>query len=114
MIIWRCFTHRIEYEKQQQYLKYKSFQLLGGMDAFQDEDMTDVAGDGEPIDIGVLGQDFMSKIAEYEEKYGLDKQKKREKKIEFDGFMFDLCPEVVELEDGTVIEGAEDLSIEFE
>ena len=78
MIIWRCFTHRIEYEKQQQYLKYKSFQLLGGMDAFQDEDMTDVAGDGVPIDIGVLGQDFMSKIAEYEEKYGLDKQKKRE------------------------------------
>jgi hypothetical protein len=113
MIIWRSFTHRIDAEKREQYLKYKSFQLLGGADAFRDEDMADLSGDGETADIGALGQDFMSKIAEYEEKYGLDKQKKREKKVEFDSFMFDLSaaedtPEDVDLELG------EELNIEFE
>lgn len=112
MIIWRSFTHRIDAEKREQYLKYKSFQLMGGMDAFKDEDMADVTGDdGEGIDIGALGQDFMSKVAEYEEKYGLDQKKDRTKKVEFDNFMFQLGDTVFEFE---VEKDAEDLNIEFE
>jgi hypothetical protein len=111
MIIWRSFTHRIDYEKQQQYLKYKSFQLLGGMDAFKDEDMADLSGDdGESIDIGALGHDFMSKIAEYEEKHGLDQQKKRDKTVKFDNFMFEINSE----ETVSEFVSDEDLKIEFE
>lgn len=110
MIIWRSFTHRIDAEKREQYLKYKSFQLMGGMEAFQDEDMADVAGDGEAIDIGVLGQDFMSKVAEYEEKHGLDKvNQRKDKTVVFDNFMFDLGSETE-----PELEGSEDLNIEFE
>ena len=114
MIIWRSFTHRIDAEKREQYLKYKSFQLMGGMEAFQDEDMADVAGDGESIDIGVLGQDFMSKVAEYEEKYGLDKvNQRKDKTVVFDNFMFELTaptetPADIDLELG------EALTIDFE
>lgn len=110
MIIWRSFTHRIDAEKREQYLKYKSFQILGGMDAFKDEDMADISGDdGESIDIGVLGQDFLSKISEYEQKYGLDKQNKKDKKVEFDNFMFDLSGDAEFLSDDD-----EGLKIEFE
>lgn len=114
MIIWRSFTHRIDYEHQQQYLKYKSFQLLGGMDAFKDEDMTDLSGgdDGESIDIGVLGQDFMSKIAEYEEKHGLDKKTKKDKTVTFDAFLFDIGS--TEETNNPELEGSSDLEIEFE
>lgn len=114
MIIWRSFTHRIDAEKREQYLKYKSFQLLGGADAFRDEDMSDLSGDGETADIGALGQDFMSKIAEYEEKHGLDKQNKREKKIEFDGFMFELTAATEETPEDVDLELGKELSIDFE
>jgi hypothetical protein len=114
MIIWRSFTHRIDEEKREQYLKYKSFQLMGGMDAFQDEDMADVMGDGETADIGALGQDFMSKAAEYEEKYGLDKQNKREKKVEFDGFMFELTAPTDETPEDVDLQLGEELNIDFE
>lgn len=111
MIIWRSFTHRIDAEKREQYLKYKSFQLMGGMDAFKDEEMSDLSGDdGEGVSIGVLGEDFMSKVAEYEEKYGLDKKKSREKKVEFDSFMFDLTSAAEMPEEFA----DEDLAIEFE
>jgi hypothetical protein len=116
MIIWRSFTHRIDEEKREQYLKYKSFQLMGGTEAFQDDDMSEASGDdGGGVEIGVLAQDFLSKVAEYEEKHGLDGsgQKKKNKTIEFDSFMFDLAataetPEDVDLELGV------DLEIEFE
>lgn len=94
MIIWRSFTHRIEQEKREQYLKYKSFELMGGMDAFQDEDMASITGEeGESsgLSIGVLGADFIQKAREYEEKYELDKRRKKEKKeVAFDAFMFNL------------------------
>jgi len=124
MIIWRSFTHRIDEEKREQYLKYKSFELMGGMDAFHDEDMDNVSGgsddgDGGGMSVGVLGADFLQKAREFEEKYGLDKVKsKTEKKVAFDTFMFDLgdasasseeeIPEEVDLELG------ESLEIEFE
>lgn len=122
MIIWRSFTHRIAEEKREQYLKYKSFELMGGMEAFHDEDMEMASGgsedgDGGCISVGVLGADFLQKAREFEEKHGLDKAKsKTEKKVAFDGFMFDLgttqvseeVPEEVDLDLG------EDMEIEFE
>lgn len=98
-IIWHSFTHRIESEKREQYLKYKSLELMGGAEAFQDEDMADLTGeDGSEMNISVLAQDFRNKVAEYENKYGLDKPKK-EKKIVLDDFMFNLCPAVEESDD---------------
>lgn len=119
MIIWRSFTHRIDYEKQQQYLKYKSFELMGGMEAFQDDDMESASGGGDGdeggLSIGVLGADFINKAREYEEKMGLDRPKEKVKKVEFDSFMFDLSvtpseetPDEVDLSLG------EDMEIEFE
>lgn len=106
MIIWRCFTHRIEEEHEQQYLKYKSFELMGGMEAFQDEDMSEISGgggdEGGGMSVGVLGADFIAKAREYEQKHQLNKAKK-EKKVVFDNFMFELAPEV-----------EDDMEIEFE
>ncbi len=106
MIIWRSFTNRIESEKLEQFLKYKSFELLGGMDAFKDEDMSDLSSDGDDVNIGVLGQDFLSKIAEYEEKHGLNKSQRRDKSIQFDNFMFELvpCSDTIDVEDNLEIE----------
>lgn len=109
MIIWRSFTHRIEEEKKEQYLKYKSFELMGGMDAFQDEDMNgisggDEGGSDENLTIGVLGSDFIQKAREYEEKHLTDKAAKKDKSVAFDNFMFDL----------TSPPDDEELDIEFE
>lgn len=116
MIIWRSFTHRIDEEKREQYLKYKSFELMGGMEAFHDEDMGSASGDdgdGGGMTVGVLGADFMQKSREYEEKHGLDKpNRSKEKKVEFDSFMFDLQDAFVKPDD---IEMADDdLEMEFE
>lgn len=94
MIIWRSFTHYIQLEKKQQYLKYKSFELMGGIDAFKDEDMNAASG-GEEGDsgnsIGALGTDFIQKAREYEEANGLDgKGGKKVPTDKFDNFMFAL------------------------
>ena len=92
MIIWRSFTNRIKYEKQQQYLKYKSFELMGGMDAFQDEELSVESGDdGANVTMGMLGSEFMQKIAEYERDNPDIVKKKKE--VEFDSFMFDIADE---------------------
>jgi hypothetical protein len=92
MIIWRSFTNCIKEEKQEQYFKYKSFELMGGHDAFKDEEMESASGEdeGEYVSIGALGSDFMQKAREYEEKYMIDKVKKEKKSIVFDNFMFDM------------------------
>lgn len=111
MIIWRSFTHRIEFEKREQYFKYKSFELMGGMDAFQDEEMGDLSGgdeDGGSLSVGVLGADFIQKAREYEEKYMLDKPKKEKKEVAFDSFMFNLDASTEENEE------EDELEIEFE
>jgi hypothetical protein len=92
MIIWRSFTHYIGVEKHQQYLKYKSFEHMGGMDAFQDEEMATASGEeGESsgLSVGVLGADFIQKAREYEEQYLEKRVKKDKKKVAFDNFMFD-------------------------
>ena len=117
MIIWRSFTNRIKSEKREQYLKYKSFELMGGMDAFKDEDIAEASGgegDDSGLSIGVLGADFIQKAREYEEENGLNIIKSKEKKVVFDGFMFNLdangedVPEDIDLSVGA------DLEIEFE
>lgn len=107
MIIWRSFTRRIKYEKQQQYLKYKSFELMGGLDAFQDEDLLSIQGDdGGVVNISIssLGADFIQKAKEYEEENGLDKVVKKEKKVEFDDFMFNMDVTDVDIEDDPINE----------
>jgi hypothetical protein len=117
MIIWRSFTNRIKSEKREQYLKYKSFELMGGMDAFQDEDMAEASGsDNEDsgLAIGVLGADFIQKAREYEEQNGLNLPKVKEKKISFDGFMFNLDPKSEEVPEDIDLELGSDLEIEFE
>lgn len=92
MIVWRSFTHRIEFEKREQYLKYKSFELMGGMDAFQDEELSMETGDdGSNVTMGMLGQEFMAKIAEYEDNHPIIG--KKEKVVAFDSFMFDITSE---------------------
>lgn len=93
MIIWRSFTHRIKIEKQEQYFKYKSFELMGGTEAFKDEDSADMfsSEDGDDtLSIGIIGADFMQKAKEYEDKYEADKPKKQPKGVVFDDFMFTL------------------------
>lgn len=106
MIIWRCFTHMIVEEKQEQYFKYKSFEIMGGMDAFQDDDMKEASGgnmstdEGGSPNIGILGGDFMDKIAEYESKYGNGQTVRKERKgVEFDSFMFNLEEDEMERQD---------------
>lgn len=111
MIIWRSFTNRIKYEKQQQYLKYKSFELMGGMEAFQDEEMIGAGGeDGgdEGMAIGTLGADFLQKAREYEEEYLKDAPAKKEKVVHFDNFMFSFGDTEEQPEDD------DELVIEFE
>lgn len=106
MIVWRSFTHRIEFEKREQYLKYKSFELMGGMDAFQDEELSMETGDdGSNVTMGMLGQEFMAKIAEYEENHPI--HGKKEKVVAFDSFMFDITSEEPEKDE-------DDLEMEFE
>jgi hypothetical protein len=117
MIIWRSFTHRIDAEKREQYLKYKSFELMGGMDAFQDEDLESASGgsDGDEggLSVGVLGSDFITKAREYEEKNGLDSfRKPKEKKVAFDGFMFDIGSSTEEVPEEVDLD--QDVEIEFE
>jgi hypothetical protein len=93
MIIWHTFGHRIKFEKHQQYLKYASFEQMGGMEAFQDEEMVVANGDGDDaggMSVSALGADFIQKAREYEEEY-LKAKVKKEKVIEFDNFMFDLA-----------------------
>jgi hypothetical protein len=106
MIIWRSFTHRIVFEKREQYFKYKSFQLMGGAEAFKDEDMDLVSGeDGESgSSISALGADFLDKIAEYEERYMQDKIKKDKKAVAFDNFMFAIEDASLEADDELVID----------
>lgn len=106
MIIWRAFTHRIEEEKREQYFKYKSFQIMGGMEAFQDDDMAEAGGGDESsnLSIGMLAGDFLSKIAEYEDKYIADKIKKDKKAIKFDSFMFELAAEASNYDDEILLE----------
>lgn len=109
MIIWRTFGHRIKKEKHEQYLKYASFEQMGGMDAFQDEEMVIANGDGEDaagMSVSALGADFIQKAREYEEEYLRDKSAKKEKVVLFDNFMFSLAEPEPE-ENG-------DLVIEFE
>lgn len=109
MIIWRTFGHRIKKEKHEQYLKYASFEHLGGMEVFQDEEMVILNGDGEDaagMSISALGADFIQKAREYEEEYLYQNNKaaKKEKVVLFDSFMFSLDEQ----------ESEEDLVIEFE
>ena len=78
-ILWRSFTHRIELEDKNQYLKNKSFELLGGMDAFKDSDMEEAnGGDGDAgggATISVIGEELLRRAYEYEEKHGLGLKK---------------------------------------
>lgn len=120
MIIWRSFSNRIKFEKKEQYLKYKSFELMGGMDAFQDDDLMVMSGDDgdDGMSIGVLGADFIQKAREYEEKY-LDKGVKKEKTVQFDDFMFQLTESndnesVEELPDDVDLSLGDDLNMEFD
>jgi len=118
MIIWRSFTNYIGVEKREQYLKYKSFELMGGMDAFQDEDMAEASGgEGESsgMSIGALGADFIQKAREYEEQHGLDgKGGRKVKKDKFDDFMFTLGQKSEAAPEGVDLELGADLEIEFE
>lgn len=121
MIIWRSFTNRIKAEKKEQYLKYKSFELAGGMDAFQDEDMMEASGgdsDDGGVSIGILGADFIQKARQYEQENGLDQIKTREKKVAFDSFMFNTeerpKDDVSDLPDDIDLTIGEGMEIEFE
>lgn len=90
MIIWRSFTNRIKVEKREQYLKYKSFELMGGMDAFNDEELSVETGDdGSKVTMGMLGSEFMDKIAEYE-RDNPSVVTKKDKTVAFDNFLFDM------------------------
>lgn len=80
-ILWRSFTHRIEAEDKEQYVKNKSFELLGGLDAFKDSDMEDAAGsDGDPgngASVSMIGEELLRRAYEYEAKHGLGPKKKK-------------------------------------
>lgn len=95
-IIWQSFTNRIMYEKREQYLKYVSFELMGGMDAFKGEDSSEIFGfndEGEQLSISVVGQDFILKAKEYEDQYINNRPKKAKKHRpgkDYDNFMFEL------------------------
>jgi hypothetical protein len=89
MIITRSFNNRIESEKKQQYLKYASYNLMGGNEAFGDEVVESDDSD-EAVSVGILGADFMNKAQEYESKYGLNKKVKEQKIISADLHMFDM------------------------
>lgn len=97
-IIWRSFTHRIELEDRNQYLKNKSFELLGGMDAFKDSDLNDIFEDGSETNsnggatMSVIGDELLNRAYEYEIKHGLGPKRFEEKEpteVE-DDFMFNL------------------------
>jgi hypothetical protein len=122
MIIWRSFTNRIKGEKREQYLKYKSFELMGGMDAFRDDDMNEASGgssdDGGGMSVGLLGADFIQKAREYEQENGLNVIRSKEKKVAFDNFMFDipeqLAPLFEDVPEDIDLALGENLEIEFE
>jgi len=117
MIIWRSFTNRIKGEKREQYLKYKSFELMGGMDAFQDDDMHEASGGGEDgggLSVGLLGADFIQKAREYEQENGLNIIRTKEKKVTFDNFMFSLIDDSQDVPEDIDLALGANLEIEFE
>ena len=91
-IISKSFNNRIKQEKREQYLKYASFGIMGGHDAFGDEMIgVDESDDSESgVSISLLGNDFISKALDYEHKYGLIKKEKTKKTVVLDTFIFDM------------------------
>lgn len=71
-LVHNHFGNRILVERREQYLKLKSYELLGGEDVFGDD------GDIEPGDTAIL-TDHKSKIAEYEMFMEQRKQKIKDK-----------------------------------
>lgn len=78
-IIDREFGKYILGEHKQDYLKFKSFELVGGYAAFEDE-----IGDHPEllsvIDNTDIGRDISTKVAEYEQKDQERKEKERERR----------------------------------
>jgi hypothetical protein len=111
-IISKSFNNRILKEKREQFLKYASYSLMGGHDAFGDEiigsddtDDSDVAG----VSVGLLGNDFIAKALEYELKYGLIKKEKTKKVPKTDMFAFDLFGTDDELEEIDLLMGMDSI-----
>lgn len=73
-LVHNHFGNRILVERKEQYLKLKSYELLGGEDVFGADD------DAEPGDTAIL-TDHKSKIAEYEIFMEQRKQKLRDKSL---------------------------------
>ena len=92
-IISKAFNNRIIKENREQFLKYASYSLMGGHDAFGDEiigsDDTEDANTAG-VSVGLLGNDFITKAREYELKYGLFKKEKIKKTALTDMFAFEL------------------------
>lgn len=79
-IIWNAFVLRIQKEKKQTYIKYKSFENSSIMDELSNHSDSD-----EPISINVSFNDNMNDfVREYEKKL---KIKKPTKKIGLDNFV---------------------------
>lgn len=80
-IISYAIINRIKKEKKNTYIKYKSFEMVGGFAAYFDENM-------DPNDIPVVEetsdiyQDYMSYISEYEEKEAQRKKSKEKDLLE--------------------------------
>lgn len=90
-IVHNTFTRRIQIEHKNQYVKYKSFELAGGMEVFQNENPADIGDDvGSVLSSCGIADDFMDKVYEYEEKYGLGKKEEKEVGVPTveDDFMF--------------------------
>ena len=63
MTVFRAFINRIGEEKKEQYFKMKSFQLAGlTTDSLEHDNTFERSGDD-----GVIAEDFLSKVYEYEE-----------------------------------------------
>lgn len=103
----QSFNNRIEYEKEQQYLKYISYGLLGGNEAFGDEIIESDDSEEGGTSVSILGNEFMNKALEYE----ADKEAKKKQKIKkptkkSNTFMFDLFEEELqETEEFILFEG---------
>lgn len=76
-----CFKNRITFEEEEQILKYVALQQMGGAEAFENEESTDLYSEEDKSASGSIIADYMNKIYEYEEKIKQRKLAKEVKKI---------------------------------
>lgn len=79
-IVTQAFNNRIEHEKRQDYYKNKSLELIGGVDAFDTEDLMAIGGGDEGADIAKnMITDMIDRAHNYEsvqkERRALEKSK---------------------------------------